>query len=163
MEGLQDRCLVGYVAHLAKKRKIVSENDTYETPVHSLSENIQLYSIPLIGIVPSLISALSSALELESKEQYEPVFVNDFAPSEPLQKHRYIETLKKGLPFRCLMFCYAPGSNVGNQCYVWKVGNEIEGLSEQLSRSQQTIEAIKTNLRFLYHDLTGTIRVHVHM
>lgn len=113
------------------------------------------------------------------------MFVNDFAPSEPLRKHRYIETLKKGLSFRCLLFSYAPGSNIGNQWYIWKVGADSGDLSEQLSRSQQTIEDVKkllpvfhsramrkamytkygrvcptvkpATLRFLYHDLTGRI------
>ena len=87
---------------------------------------------------------------MEGKQEYEHVFVNDFAPSELLPKHRYIETLKKGLPFCCLLFSYAPGSNISNQWYIWKVGAEVGDPSDQLSRSQRTIDFVLFRLRHAY-------------
>lgn len=136
--------VAGYVTHLAKKRKEVSKNQSSVVPVRSLSENMQLYHIPLTGVSEPAVATLSSALL--SMQEYEPAFVNDFAPSEPLPKHRYVEILKKGLPCQCLLFCYAPGSNIGNQYYIWKVGADTEDPSEHLSNSQRTIEDIKTKL-----------------
>ena len=55
------------------------------------------------------------------------MFVNDFALSEPLRMHRYVETLKMGLPFRCFLFSFAPGSNIGNQWYIWKIEADDSG------------------------------------
>ena len=89
--------LAGYIIHSAKKRKVVIENQRSETPVCSLSENILLSYLTLAGTIPSSLFALSSVFE--DKEEYEHVFVNDFAPSQPLRKHRYIGILKKGLLF----------------------------------------------------------------
>ena len=82
----------------------------------------------------------------------------------------------------CLLFTYSPGSNIGNQSYIWKItasGDEVFTLS------QKTIEEVKMKLPvfhtramreamyqkygrvcpslepatlcFLYHDLTGKL------
>ena len=48
--------LAGYVTYLAKKRKVVAENQSSETPVRSLSENTQLSYLPLAGTIPSSLS-----------------------------------------------------------------------------------------------------------
>ena len=94
-------CLVGYVTYVTKKGKAVSDNQKLPIPVRSFSENIYIYYLPLINTAPSSLDSLS--LAIEAKVEYQEVFVNDFAPSEPLQRHRYIECLKKGLPFHCLL------------------------------------------------------------
>ena len=61
--------LAGYVTFLAKKRKVVTENQRSETPVRSLSENIQLSYLLPADIIPSSLFALSSVVE--EKKAYE--------------------------------------------------------------------------------------------
>ena len=56
-------CLSGYVTDLAHNRRIVTENQRSEIPVHSLSENIQLYCLPFADTTQSLHTALSSVVE----------------------------------------------------------------------------------------------------
>ena len=83
--------LTGYVPHMAKKRKVVTENQRSETPVRSISENIQLYYLPVADTTTLSLTPLSSVIE--GKQEYEHVFVNDFVPSEPLPKNCSIVTL----------------------------------------------------------------------
>ena len=72
---------------------------------------------------------------------------NDYTPDEPVKRFRYIESLKCGLNVPCILLCYSPGSNIGNQYYLWKVN---EG-DDVLTNSEQVIEAIKMNLPVRYH------------
>ena len=172
--------LYDYKEHLSKKRRVMKENHQSAKQIRSLSNNIQLSILPVVDSTP--IGLLSLASELETKDCYLSVSVNDFAPAEPILKYRYMETLKCGLHMPCLLFTYSPGSNIGNQSYIWKItasGDEVFTLS------QKTIEEVKmklpvfhtramrqamyqkygrvcpslkpATLRFLYHDLTGKL------
>ena len=126
----------------------------------------------------SLASTLHN-LKLSPKTSVMKWNIHSYTPDEPVKRFRYIESLKCGLNVPCILLCYSPGSNIGNQYYLWKV-NEGDDI---LTNSQQVIDAIKTNLpvyhtramrkvlfkkygrlcpsmkpsalRFLYHDLTG--------
>ena len=172
--------LYDYKEHLSKKRRVMNENHQSDKQICSLSNNIQLSILPVVDSTPIGLHSLAS--ELETKDCYVSVFVNDFAPTEPILKYRYMETLKCGLHMPCLLFTYSPGSNIGNQSYIWKItasGDEVFTLS------QKTIEEVKMKLPvfhtramreamyqkygrvcpslkpatlcFLYHDLTGKL------
>ena len=93
-----------------------------------------------------MLATLSLAVEESNNFQY--LFVNDFAPSDPIKKFQYIDTLKKGLTVRCMLFNYTPGSNIGNQWYIWKVGSSSEDKCELLATSQKLLKKLKS--LFLY-------------
>lgn len=59
--------------------------------------------------------------EIQTKDSYKPIFVNDFAPVDRCKRYTYIKELKKGLPIRCIMLTKSFGSNIGNYHYVWKI------------------------------------------
>ena len=171
--GLME-ALYGYYEHLQVKRKLSLQNHRRETPLRSISENMKPYVLPITSEYSSQLEALAQDISHEMEYSFIILCVNDYTLDEPVKRCRYIESLKCGL---CILLCYSPGSNIGNQYYLWKVN---EG--DILSNSQQVKEAIKTNLpvyhtramrvlfkkygrlcpsmkpsalRFLYHDLTG--------
>ena len=174
-------CLAGYATYLSKKKKTSLQNHCVAQPIRSLANNIHLYVIPSVKKASPVLATLSLAVEESNNFQY--LVVNDFAPSDPIKKFQYIDALKKGLTVRCMLFNYTPGSNIGNQWYIWKVGSSSEDECELLATSQKTIEEIKKSLpvfhsramrkamylkygricptikpatlRYLYHDLTG--------
>ena len=170
--------LVGYMEHLSKKQKISFRNHRSPTPIRSLGDNIQLISLPVSSDYAPQLNSLVHAIE--GIDCFSYVYVNDYAPEEPFLKFRYIENLKNGINTPALLFVHSPGSNIGNQYYIWKVTGTGDDV---FSRSQRVIEEVKSSLptyhtramrkamynkygrvcpslkpaalRFLYHDLTG--------
>lgn len=174
--------LFGYMEHLSKKQKIVSRNHYSPTPVRSLPNNIQLVSFPVNSDYNPQLGPLVHGMR--GIECFSFVYVNDYAPEEPLLKFRYMEHLKNGIDTPAMLFVYSPGSNIGNQYYnIWKVTDIGGSGADAFTNTQRVIEEVKgslpvyhsramrkamynkygrvcpslkpATLRFLYHDLTG--------
>ena len=169
--------LYNYSEYLCKKQKVSVANHRSQTSIRSLPDNIQLIYLPPNSNFPSKLESLVEAVRNE--EEYNYICVNLYTPDEPVKKFRYIECLKFGIDTPCMLLVYSPGSNVGNQYYLWKVCDE----DDIFTRSQQVIEKVKltipvyhtramrkamytkygricpsvkpATLRFMYHDLTG--------
>ena len=138
---------------------------------------MHLIQLPVTHEYHSQLEALVQDMRYETDYSYK--FINDYTPDDPVRRFRYIENLKNGMNIPCMLLSYSPGSNIGNQYYLWK----INGDNDNFTRSQQVIEAVKANipiyhtramrkamykkygrlcpslkpaaLRFLYYDLTG--------
>ena len=174
--GLME-ALYGYYEHLQVKRNSSLRNHRREMPLRSISENMNIYVLPVTSKYSSQLEALTQ--DIRHEMDYSFLCVNNYTPDEPVKRFRYIENLKCGLNIPCILLCYSPGSNIGNQYYLWKVNED----DDVITKSQQVIEAIKIHLpvyhtramrkvlfkkygrlcpsmkpsalRFLYHDLTG--------
>jgi hypothetical protein len=59
---------------------------------------------------------------LSGKKEYDPVFVNDFAPLKPQVRYTCIKELV--LPFSCELYSFAYGNSLGTLCFIWKVPSD---------------------------------------
>ncbi len=79
-------------------------------------------------IMPSPQPTEGAYLEVEevlsTANEYEPVFLNDFAPDDRYQRRHWIDNLR--LQFPVMMYKYAIGSSVGTMCFAWKVPHNID-------------------------------------
>ena len=82
---------------------------------------------------------------MRSKSNFEYQFITDLLPSNPVQKYRTIESLTSdagGFTFHCVLLVYTPGSNIGNQHFLWKVPVDCD-FSTVFEQSQVVIEKVK--------------------
>ena len=176
--------LYSYLEQLYKKQKLSATNHRRETPVRSLSDNMQLTLLPVSQEYHPQLDQLVQDMSFE--KEYSCKFINDYTPDDPVKKFRFIQCLKNGINIPCMLFLYLPGSNIGNQYYLWKVLSDDDDI---FMRSQQVVQSIRGNipichtramqkvlykkygqlcpsvkpaaLRFLYYDLTGEHNMHV--
>ena len=80
--------------------------------------------------------------QVQTKGDYEYVHTSNLLPSDSIKKHRLVESLITfGLFFPCILLVYAPGSNIGNLHFLWKVPGDDP--SQCFESSLPTVEAIK--------------------
>jgi hypothetical protein len=135
--------LVGYTEYLSQKNKKVKHCHVLTTPVRELSSNLRLKFIPASTITQASISATTIEEAMRSKSNFEYQFITDLLPSNPVQKYCTIESLTSdagGFTFHCVLLVYTPGSNIGNQHFLWKVPVDCGTVFEQ---SQVVIEKVK--------------------
>lgn len=76
----------------------------------------------------------------------EPVFLNDFAPTNARLRYVYMHELS--LPFKIEVFCYHYGNNLGSLWYAWRIPSDPAKYDP--NKTQQKITQIKQNVK-LYH------------
>ncbi len=86
---------------------------------------------------------------MQGKHAYQFVPVNDFSPSDPKLKYRYMRDLEKGFPFKAVVYTYTTGLNYH---YVWKLP---EGVTMECAMTEnvKVIDEIKAELPH-YHNRT---------
>jgi len=134
----------GYVEYLSQKNKVTKYNHSLPVPVRELSSNLRLKLIPVSktnSVTPSSLHTIEKTLD--TKSCFEFVSANSLLPSNSMQKHRLIELLSStGLKFPCAILMYAPGSNIGNLVFLWKLPC-VTDLSSLFEQSQVTVENMK--------------------
>ena len=137
--------LYSYLEQLYKKQKLSATNHRRETPVRSLSDNMQLTLLPVSQEYHPQLDQLVQDMSFE--KEYSCKFINDYTPDDPVKKFRFIQCLKNGINIPCMLFLYSPGSNIGNQYYLWKVLSDDNNI---FTRSQQVVQSIRGNTP-IYH------------
>ena len=61
------------------------------------------------------------------RQLYEVTYISHLLPSDCIQKHRAVNCLiRNGLSFSRILLAYAPGSNVGNFHFLWKIPSDAD-------------------------------------
>ena len=135
--------LAGYVEYLSEKNKKMKIRHKSPTPVRQLSEYLQVKFLSSCS-TSQTFDAIEAAFE--NKSIFEYVNLSSYLPQEPVKRHRMLDSIiQSGLSSPCVLLTYAPGSNIGNLNFLWKVPNDIEPV-QCLERSQCIIENIKKEI-----------------
>lgn len=99
-------------------------------------ENASLITLPGTG---GPTSSIYSNLEqkLASVEVYHPVFINEIAPSDRLERRKWLANIQ--LPFTIMLYRYACGNHLGTLMYTWRI-------PENLPVDETTVSRIFTQL-----------------
>lgn len=97
---------------------------------------------------PELIARyedLESVLS-EKGEYSDPVFVNDYAPTNP--QHRYLYFKELLLPFNCKLYSYAHGNNLGSLWFIWRVPSDLK--KQDTCKAKSVMDDIEKGIK-IYH------------
>ena len=135
-----------YVDYLVKKNKKVKESHRSPTPIREVSQNLHLkyiFSSDEFVNSPLLKSIEDGICDMPF---YNFIPITNLLPSDYSQKHRAVDLLiSSGLSFPTILLVYAPGSNVGNAHFLWRVPPDADS-AECFEQSQACIEEIKKQL-----------------
>ena len=185
--------LFSYAEYLVQKNKRVKRDHLASTPVRELSEHLHMKYIAPSSFESTSTSSLLPSLKAIEKDLCEWQFyqiscITHLLPSDRLQRHRVVNSIvTHGVSFPCMMLVYAPGSNIGNFHFMWKLPSDVE-VVECFQRSQSAVEEAKKKipkfhsramrsalfqkfgrvssgvkpsvLRFFYKELTGKKCIH---
>ena len=144
-----------YIEYLTQKNKRVKLDHRSPTLVREISEHMTLKFINVSNSSPASPFMISIEDSLANCQLYEYLHITHMLPTEAVQRHRAVDTLiNHGLSVPCILLIYAPGSNVGNCHFVWKVsadGDDVTtSASDCFTQSQSVVEKIKDELP-VYH------------
>ena len=113
--------LAQYVEYLSQKNVAMKVHHASPTPAHELSDNLRMKFIPKSATTQPSMSIEEA---MQAKGDYEYVFITDFLPSDPVKKHRLVESLITiGLLFLAILLVYVPGGHycvyVCRTLHVW--------------------------------------------
>ena len=78
--------------------------------------------LSLITLSPTYASSSSKYLDLEKTlldmPYYQPLYVNDIAPSDWFEQRKWLASLS--LPFTIMLYKFANGNNLGTLVYAWR-------------------------------------------
>ncbi len=134
-----------YLDQKNKKMKIIHRSPT---PPRELATNLRIHFLyhSEKTTIPPQLHELDELISV--KPCYEYVSIVDMLPSDPVRKHRMLNTiLTTGLSVSCIMLVYAPGSNVGNLQFMWRVP-ESNDPAASFESSQSIVEVIKNSYLF---------------
>ena len=121
--------------------KKVQLNHRSSTPVRELTENLHL---KFLASSEQSLSALKAIEDLLSSQQmYKCTSITHLLPSDCMAKHQFLDS--SGLSFPSILLVYAPGSNVGNLHFLWKVPHDTQP-SVCFELSQSAIEYAKKEI-----------------
>ena len=133
--------LVQYIEYLSQKNEKAKRYHASPTPARELSENLRLKVVSKAAKPHLSLTSIEEALA--NKSNYEYVHITDILPSDPNKRYRLLETLTNhGLTISCILLVYAPGSNIGNLHFLWKVPDNIDS-TQCFEQSFPVVEAVK--------------------
>ena len=84
----------------------------------NVEENSSLFTLS-----PTGASSSSQYLDLErsllNMPYYQPFYVNDIAPSDRLERRKWLASLS--VPFTIMLYKFAYGNNLGTLVYAWRI------------------------------------------
>ena len=77
------------------------------TPAHSISDTVVIFTLPVAYFhTSSTIDAQLPVYDaLKEKQYYEPLFLNDLAPTTPRDHYHFIQNLKENVVVSLMLFC----------------------------------------------------------
>ncbi len=137
-----------YVDYLVQKNKKMKTAHQSLIPVRNLAKNLQLkfiascttpqpVPIPVLELIQEHVRVLPF---------YEIAFITHLLSHDCVQKHRVVNCLvSTGLQFPSILLVYAPGSNIGNLHFLWRVPDDVD-VGECFEQSQSTVEQAKLQI-----------------
>lgn len=109
------QALGNYSDYLEKSLKKTRLNHSLTSPVCELSDNLCFRFLPVCNVASSTPACSALQQQLEEKEKYHHVSVEEFAPTEYQTKYNFIQAMKKsGFPFPAALVTHTHGNNVGS-------------------------------------------------
>lgn len=96
---------------------------------------------------------------LTEKAYFDPVFLNDLAPTEARDRYHFIQLLKtKGCPAETVLYTYSTGNNKGNYRFIWLVpsgitADELQSQNASVVHKLSAIMPYQANATKLYPSL----------
>lgn len=109
-----------YRAYLESQSKWVTEAHSSHTFHREPEKDMSVCSFPAAEDTPESYLQLQSILD--SKQPYEPMFVNELAPSDQYKRWHWFSNIQ--LRYPVMMYCYAHGNNLGTLSFVWKATDD---------------------------------------
>ena len=106
-----------YKSYLCEQVKSHQNELTLPPP----EENASLITLPGTGGPTSSIY-LNLEQKLASEEVYHPVFVNEMAPFDRLERQKGLANVQ--LPFTIMLYRYAYGNHLGTLTYAWRISED---------------------------------------
>ena len=140
--------LFKYANYLKAQNKKVLALQHASAPARSVSEAISMYTLPKQDAQSqsTLDTLLPVYNALTDKPYYEPVFLNDFAPTEARDRYHFIHLLKtKGCPAEAVLYTYSTGNNQGNYHFVWLIPPVVSA-DELQSQNASVVQKLCANM-----------------
>lgn len=143
--------VVGYVHYLESNVERVTRVHRSPTPMRSPKDG----SSSCVRIIhaskarkPELVARYLDLESMLSKkgEYLDPVFVNDFAPSNSQCRYLYFKELL--LPFNCELYSYAHGNNLGSLWFIWRIPSDLT--KRDTHKAKLVIDGIEKGIE-VYH------------
>lgn len=115
--------LSDYADELTNKCQEMKTNHMKTSPVRS-PEDCETFTIinPVDAVNVEFISANDGLFQsLEKADIYDPITLNEFLPSDPKARFRFMEMLHANSPYSLVRFTHAYGNNRGNIHFLWKI------------------------------------------
>ena len=105
------------------KECLVSKNESMKEHHQSLEPRSVDDNSSLITLSPEGALSSSQYLDLErcllDMPYYQPLYVNDIAPSDRLERRKWLASMS--LPFTIMLYKFAYGNNRGTLVYAWRI------------------------------------------
>lgn len=127
-----------YASLLVKKRQETVANHAKLFPVRSDSDSRGFVVYQAVTHIPPKFALryLSLFQALNTSPPYQPVFLNDFLPSDSRERYTYLEDLRIAIQCPAVRFTHSSGNNKGNTHFIWKIcvdDSEVELLNKNTS------------------------------
>jgi hypothetical protein len=129
-----------YANYLQRVASEINARHVSNSSARNLSQDLQVYTIE--GSLEINIKYQELLDFLLDKDNYEYFDLEEFIPSNPMQRYRYIKNLQ--LNFPVTIYRYHQGNYLGTLNYIWKVPILIDQRSE--TESAHIIAMIQENL-----------------
>ena len=128
-----------YLKRQSSRQKTVHESTE---PIRSFADGVSLTVIEKNDISHPQLNSVERALE--GMNTYNHLSLENFLPDGSKERYEYIQRVKRGLKYPCVLFTYSTGNNRGNFHFIWKCPDSgILNASDILNESQPIIEEVK--------------------
>ncbi len=143
--------VTGYVHYLESNSERVAEVHRSPTPIRLPTDGCSS-CVRMIRAnkarKPELVARYKDLeLALSEKGEYlDPVFVNDYAPTNSQCRYLYFKELL--LPFNCELYSYAHGNNLGSLRFIWRVPLDLT--KQDTYKAKSVMDTIEKGIE-IYH------------
>ncbi|XP_033758052.1 uncharacterized protein LOC117340399 [Pecten maximus] len=102
---------------------------------------------PKYIVKPTISSRYKPLTEhLSEIEEFKPLCVDEYTPGDTRQRRHYIDNLKNGLPYKCILFRVSAGNNLGTHNFIWRVPMNTIQKEDVLTKNNDVIQGITKDL-----------------
>ena len=115
------------------------------TPARTISSSETVRFLSKRQHVDGDLSNLRSAVE--QSEEFKPVVISEFCPTDQKKRYFFIQQLQKGLSseVNAVLYQYSAGGNIGSYYFVWKVPDHCSP-EELANKNMQVIRGIEKDI-----------------
>ena len=130
-----------YLAYLKEQSKKMTLHH-YSTS-QSVADNTTITVLPTNAFPSPHVKKLNDTIL--TKNPYEVVHIDEYAPADRKKRYTFIQDLRKGLSKRCVLCTYSVGGPVSNYHFVWILPEKVT-LEASLHENQKIIDKIKSDM-----------------